>query len=107
MKAPCNYKETDYHGYSVSSLQGEFYNIGKHQEPPFTPSVFALPPQANNMLYIGLSSFSTNSAAFVYNKAGALSLYITDDMVGFVLLTLNASVVMIFLHRSTTFIIPS
>lgn len=33
------------------------------------------------MLYIGISSFTTNSAAFVYNKAGALSLYITDDMV--------------------------
>ncbi|KAI3370455.1 hypothetical protein L3Q82_025222, partial [Scortum barcoo] len=63
------------------SLKGEFYNIGKHQEPPFSPSPFALPPQVNNMLYIGLSAFTANSAAFVYNKAGALSLYITDDMI--------------------------
>ncbi|XP_053171993.1 bactericidal permeability-increasing protein-like [Scomber japonicus] len=63
------------------SLKGEFYNIGKHQEPPFTPAVFALPPQTTNMLYIGVSAFTTNSAGFVYNKAGALSLYITDDMI--------------------------
>uniref|UniRef100_A0A8C9Z4Z9 Bactericidal permeability-increasing protein n=1 Tax=Sander lucioperca TaxID=283035 RepID=A0A8C9Z4Z9_SANLU len=63
------------------SLKGEFYNIGKHQEPPFSPAAFSLPPQVNNMLYIGVSVFTTNSAAFVYNTAGALSLYITDDMV--------------------------
>ncbi|XP_033977847.1 bactericidal permeability-increasing protein-like [Trematomus bernacchii] len=62
-------------------LKGEFYNIGKHQEPPFSPAAFSLPPQINNMLYIGVSSFTTESAAFVYNTAGALSLYITDDMI--------------------------
>ncbi|KAM6947471.1 bactericidal permeability-increasing protein isoform 1-T3 [Lycodopsis pacificus] len=62
-------------------LKGEFYNIGKHQEPPFSPAAFSLPPQTDNMLYIGLSAFTANSAAFVYNKAGALSLYITDDMI--------------------------
>ncbi|KAI9546749.1 hypothetical protein NQZ68_024649 [Dissostichus eleginoides] len=62
-------------------LKGEFYNIGKHQEPPFSPAAFSLPPQVNNMLYIGVSSFTTESAAFVYNTAGALSLYITDDMI--------------------------
>uniref|UniRef100_A0A8C4FFL3 Bactericidal permeability-increasing protein n=1 Tax=Dicentrarchus labrax TaxID=13489 RepID=A0A8C4FFL3_DICLA len=63
------------------SLKGEFYNIGKHQEPPFSPKPFTLAPQINNMLYIGVSAFTTNSAAFVYNKAGALSLAITDDMI--------------------------
>ncbi|XP_035518200.1 bactericidal permeability-increasing protein-like [Morone saxatilis] len=63
------------------SLKGEFYNIGKHQEPPFSPKPFSLPPQINNMLYIGVSAFTINSAAFVYNKAGALSLAITDDMI--------------------------
>lgn len=63
------------------SLKGEFYNIGKHQEPPFSPTPFSLPPQVNNMLYIGMSAFTTNSAGFVYNNAGALSLYITDDMI--------------------------
>ncbi|XP_044077876.1 bactericidal permeability-increasing protein-like isoform X2 [Siniperca chuatsi] len=62
------------------SLKGEFYNIGKHQEPPFSPAAFSLTPEIN-MLYIGVSVFTTNSAAFVYNKAGALSLYITDDMI--------------------------
>lgn len=33
------------------------------------------------MLYIGMSAFTANSAAFVYNKAGALHLFVTDDMV--------------------------
>ncbi|CAJ1051813.1 bactericidal permeability-increasing protein-like [Xyrichtys novacula] len=63
------------------SLKGEFYNIAMHQEPPFAPSAFSLPPEVSNMLYIGVSTFTANSAAFVYNKAGVLSLYITDDMV--------------------------
>lgn len=63
------------------SDQGEFYNIGKHKEPPFSPPLFALPPQVNNMLYIGVSSFTANSAAFVYNNAGAFNIFVTDDMV--------------------------
>uniref|UniRef100_A0AAQ4NTF9 Bactericidal permeability-increasing protein n=1 Tax=Gasterosteus aculeatus aculeatus TaxID=481459 RepID=A0AAQ4NTF9_GASAC len=62
-------------------LKGEFYNIGKKQEPPFSAAAFNLPPQADSMLYIGLSAFTANSAAFVYSAAGALSLYVTDDMV--------------------------
>ncbi|KAM7006323.1 bactericidal permeability-increasing protein-like isoform 1-T1 [Tautogolabrus adspersus] len=62
-------------------LKGEFYNIGKHQEPPFLPPKFALPPKVNEMLYIGVSPFTVNSAAFVYNKAGVLSMNITDDMI--------------------------
>lgn len=60
-------------------------------EPPFSPAAFSLPPQINNMLYIGVSAFTINSAAFVYNKAGALSLYITDDMVSLDLLIPNES----------------
>ncbi|KAJ0023357.1 hypothetical protein NQD34_003256 [Periophthalmus magnuspinnatus] len=63
------------------SLKGEFYNVGKHQEPPFIPNVFSMPPESNNMLYLGLSSYTANSAGFVYTTAGALSLYITDDMI--------------------------
>ncbi|XP_062842435.1 bactericidal permeability-increasing protein-like isoform X2 [Trichomycterus rosablanca] len=63
------------------SLKGEFYNIGQHKEPPFSPTPFSLPPQDSNMLYIGLSAFTPNSAGFVYNNAGVLSLYITDDMI--------------------------
>ncbi|XP_058488491.1 bactericidal permeability-increasing protein-like [Solea solea] len=62
-------------------LKGEFYNVGKHQEAPFSPTAFSLPPQVNNMLYIGVSAYTADTAAFAYNKAGALSLYITDDMI--------------------------
>ncbi|XP_061583945.1 bactericidal permeability-increasing protein-like [Cololabis saira] len=63
------------------NLKGEFYNIGNHQEPPFTAAAFSLPQQNNKMLYIGISAFTANSAAFVYNRAGLLTLYITDDMI--------------------------
>ncbi|XP_061731325.1 bactericidal permeability-increasing protein-like [Nerophis ophidion] len=63
------------------SLKGEFYNRESHQEPPFSAPAFTMPSQNNHMLYIGVSAFTANSAAFVYNTAGVLSLYITDDMV--------------------------
>uniref|UniRef100_A0A672KMZ3 Bactericidal permeability-increasing protein n=1 Tax=Sinocyclocheilus grahami TaxID=75366 RepID=A0A672KMZ3_SINGR len=62
-------------------LKGEFYNIGQHKEPPFSPRPFLLPSQDTNMLYIGVSAFSINSAGFVYHRAGALCLYITNDMI--------------------------
>ncbi|XP_067287199.1 bactericidal permeability-increasing protein-like [Pseudorasbora parva] len=62
-------------------LKGEFYNIGQHKEPPFSPTPFSLPCQDTNMMYIGVSAFSINSAGFVYHSAGALRLYITDDMI--------------------------
>ncbi|ROL41952.1 Lipopolysaccharide-binding protein [Anabarilius grahami] len=66
---------------SALQKQGEFYNIGQHKEPPFSPTPFSLPYQDTNMLYIGVSAFSLNSAGFVYHNAGALRLYITDDMI--------------------------
>ncbi|TNM88372.1 hypothetical protein fugu_004626 [Takifugu bimaculatus] len=62
-------------------LKGQFYNIGQHQEPPFSAPAFSLPPENSNMLYMALSAFTANSAAFVYHKAGVLSIYITDDMI--------------------------
>ncbi|XP_076864063.1 bactericidal permeability-increasing protein-like [Brachyhypopomus gauderio] len=62
-------------------LKGEFYNIGAHQEPPFSPVPFSLPLEDTNMLYMGVSTFTANSAGFVYNTAGVLSITITDDMI--------------------------
>ncbi|XP_073325305.1 bactericidal permeability-increasing protein-like [Pagrus major] len=63
------------------NLKGEFYNIGNHQEPPFSPKAISLPPQVNNMVYISLSTYTANSAGFVYNRAGILSQDVTDDMI--------------------------
>ncbi|XP_026788513.3 bactericidal permeability-increasing protein [Pangasianodon hypophthalmus] len=63
------------------SLKGEFYNIGQHKEPPFSPTPISLPAQGSKMMYIGLSAFTLNSAGFVYNNAGVLKLYVTDDMI--------------------------
>ncbi|XP_073325094.1 bactericidal permeability-increasing protein-like [Pagrus major] len=67
--------------YIDLNLKGEFYNIGNHQEPPFSPKAISLPPQVNNMVYISLSAFTANSAGFVYNRAGILSQDVTDDMI--------------------------
>ncbi|KAK1783919.1 hypothetical protein P4O66_023106 [Electrophorus voltai] len=63
------------------SLKGEFYNIGVHKKPAFAPTPFSLPPNERNMLYMGISAFTANSAGFVYKNAGALTLRITDDMI--------------------------
>ncbi|XP_057218418.1 bactericidal permeability-increasing protein-like isoform X2 [Triplophysa rosa] len=63
-------------------LKGVFYNIGQRNEPPFFPKPFALPSQNTKMLYIGLSAFTVNSAAFAYHNAGAFSFDITDDLLG-------------------------
>ncbi|XP_073325046.1 bactericidal permeability-increasing protein-like [Pagrus major] len=72
------------------NLKGEFYNIGNHQEPPFSPKAISLPPQVNNMVYISLSAYTANSAGFVYNRAGILSQDVTDDMIpGFSPIRLN------------------
>uniref|UniRef100_A0A8C1J178 Bactericidal permeability-increasing protein n=1 Tax=Cyprinus carpio TaxID=7962 RepID=A0A8C1J178_CYPCA len=62
-------------------LKGEFYNIGQHKEPPFSPTPFSFLSQDTDIIYIGVSAFTINSAGFVYNRAGALRLYITDDMI--------------------------
>lgn len=77
--------EKSHHGIFYFFIQGQFYNIGQHQEPPFSAPAFSLPPENSNMLYMALSAFTANSAAFVYHKAGALSIYITDDMVSLIL----------------------
>lgn len=45
------------------------------------PRTWTLLPNTSRMLYIGLSTFTLNSAAFVCNRAGVLSLYVADDMV--------------------------
>ncbi|XP_006639508.2 bactericidal permeability-increasing protein [Lepisosteus oculatus] len=67
--------------YIDLNLKGEFYNIGKHQEPPFPAPGFSLPAQANSMLYFGVSQFTPNSAGFVYSTTGVLSINVTDDMI--------------------------
>ncbi|XP_024126054.1 bactericidal permeability-increasing protein [Oryzias melastigma] len=63
------------------NLKGEFYNIGRHQEAPVPAPAFSLPAQSSNMIYIALSSYTPNSAGFVYKNAGVLSMYVTDDMI--------------------------
>ncbi|KAA0721459.1 BPI fold-containing family C protein [Triplophysa tibetana] len=86
-----NYLEIDYSMLGsplISSesielgLKGVFYNIRQRNEPPFSAKPFSLPSQNTNMLYIGLSAFTVNSAAFAYHNAGAFSFDITDDLLG-------------------------
>uniref|UniRef100_A0A4W3J5M5 Bactericidal permeability-increasing protein n=1 Tax=Callorhinchus milii TaxID=7868 RepID=A0A4W3J5M5_CALMI len=61
--------------------QGEFYNIGRHQEPPFTAGPLSFPEQTNHMMNLAVSEFFFNSATFVYHRAGALQINITDSMI--------------------------
>ncbi|KAM9813801.1 bactericidal permeability-increasing protein-like [Neosynchiropus ocellatus] len=63
------------------NLKGQFYNTGNRQEPPFPPDAFSLPPERDHMLYFGISAFTSNSAGFVYNRAGGLSINITTDRI--------------------------
>ncbi|XP_072917596.1 bactericidal permeability-increasing protein-like isoform X2 [Hemitrygon akajei] len=62
-------------------FKGEVYRVGHHKEPPFQPPPVSLPSQSNHMLYLGISDFLANSAGFVFQKAGALQMKITDHMV--------------------------
>ncbi|XP_072094827.1 bactericidal permeability-increasing protein-like [Mobula birostris] len=62
-------------------FKGEFYRVGHHEEPPFKPPPISLPSQSNHMLYLGISDFLANSAGFVFQKAGALQMKITDRMI--------------------------
>ncbi|XP_043944942.1 bactericidal permeability-increasing protein-like [Protopterus annectens] len=61
--------------------KGEFYYIGHHQEAPFQPQSFSLPHINDYMLYLGISEFSLNSAAFVYYTANLLKITIDDDKI--------------------------
>lgn len=89
-KLPSGFQDERKHGRKMSSrdsrffIQGQFYNIGQHQDPPFSAPAFSLPPENDNMLYTAMSAFTVNSAAFVYHRAGVLSMYITDDMVSLI-----------------------
>lgn len=67
--------------YINLDFKGEFYNIEQHSEPPFSPLPISLSDQADNMLYVGISEFFANSAGYVYTRAGALQINITDDMI--------------------------
>ncbi|XP_043946262.1 bactericidal permeability-increasing protein-like isoform X2 [Protopterus annectens] len=67
--------------YTDLDFKGEFYNIGQHTEPPFSPLPIVLSDQTDSMLYVGISEFFANSAGFVYTRAGALQINITDDMI--------------------------
>ncbi|XP_069507073.1 bactericidal permeability-increasing protein-like [Ambystoma mexicanum] len=62
-------------------FKGEFYNVGHHSEPPYTPAPFSILGQSDQMLYIGVSEFFANSAGFVYFTSGALQINLTDNMI--------------------------
>uniref|UniRef100_A0A4W3J090 Bactericidal permeability-increasing protein n=1 Tax=Callorhinchus milii TaxID=7868 RepID=A0A4W3J090_CALMI len=36
-------------------FKGEFYNIGRHQEPPFTAGPLSFPEQTNHMMNLAVS----------------------------------------------------
>lgn len=66
----------------VFCLKGEFYSIKTHTEPPFVAQPFTLPEQPDQMLSVGISEFTLNSASYGYFSAGQLQALINDSMVG-------------------------
>lgn len=84
------FAEIDYSLISVPQItdlhmdldfKGEFYQVGHHSEPPFLPAAFSIPDQNNQMLYIGVSEFFSNSAGYVYFMSGVLQTNLTDAMI--------------------------
>ncbi|OCT57739.1 hypothetical protein XELAEV_18003075mg [Xenopus laevis] len=62
-------------------LKGEFFNIAHRTPPPFSPPTLSLPADQGLMVYFGVSDYLFNTAGFVYQSAGKIESYITDDMI--------------------------
>ncbi|XP_062058337.1 bactericidal permeability-increasing protein [Lepus europaeus] len=62
-------------------LKGEFYNLAHHSPPPFAPPAMALPSLHDRMIYLAISDYLFNTAALVYQQAGAFGLTLRDDMI--------------------------
>ncbi|XP_017562964.1 bactericidal permeability-increasing protein-like [Pygocentrus nattereri] len=63
------------------NVKGEFYSNNFPSEPPFPSNHFELSWREDYMVSLGASEFFVNSAAYAYQRAGALKIRITDDMI--------------------------
>ncbi|XP_032897510.1 bactericidal permeability-increasing protein-like isoform X1 [Amblyraja radiata] len=61
-------------------LKGEFYNLLHRTDIPFSAPALNIFSGHERMLYIGISEYFFNSAGYVLNSVGGISINITDDM---------------------------
>ncbi|XP_067856786.1 bactericidal permeability-increasing protein-like [Heptranchias perlo] len=64
----------------VLPLKGEFYNLLNRTNIPFPAPPLDFSVGHDRMLYIGFSEYFFNTAGYVFNSVGDLSINITDDM---------------------------
>ncbi|XP_010219770.1 PREDICTED: bactericidal permeability-increasing protein-like, partial [Tinamus guttatus] len=62
------------------SIKGSSLGVGRRQQSPFLAAPVPLPVAEDPMLFLGITEFFANSAAFVYFSAGALRWTVTGDM---------------------------
>ncbi|CAL8323852.1 unnamed protein product [Merluccius merluccius] len=63
------------------SLRGQFHSLKGVKEPPFEAQPFSFAGDVGHMLSLGLSEYTTNSAAYSYFTSGQLQAFITDNMI--------------------------
>ncbi|KAG8446164.1 hypothetical protein GDO86_013858 [Hymenochirus boettgeri] len=68
-------------GWVDVQLKGEFFDVSHRTAPPFSAPEMPLPPEQGLMVYFGVSEYLFNTAAYVYQLAGALVFNLTDDMI--------------------------
>ncbi|XP_048406385.1 bactericidal permeability-increasing protein-like [Stegostoma tigrinum] len=64
----------------ILPLKGEFYNLLHRADVPFPAPPMDFLVDHDRMLSIGFSEYFFNSAGYVFNSVGDLSINITDDM---------------------------
>ncbi|XP_043566116.1 bactericidal permeability-increasing protein-like [Chiloscyllium plagiosum] len=64
----------------ILPLKGEFYNLLHRADVPFSAPPLDFLVDYDRMLYIGFSEYFFNTAGYVFNSVGDLSINITDDM---------------------------
>ncbi|KAJ7332268.1 hypothetical protein JRQ81_014448 [Phrynocephalus forsythii] len=63
------------------ALKGEFFSMTHRSAAPFPPPALNFPVDHDRMLYFGVSTYFFNTASNVYFKAGAMTFYVTDNMI--------------------------
>ncbi|XP_031750616.1 bactericidal permeability-increasing protein-like [Xenopus tropicalis] len=67
-------------------VKGKFYGMSHIHHPPIfapplTPPAMSLPPEQDHMVYFAVSDYVFNTALLTYQRAGALVLTLTDNMI--------------------------
>lgn len=67
--------------FVLIDLQGEFLSISNPKEAPFSPAPLPNISSTSAMIYVWLTDYLVNSAAYVYQSAGELTYTVTPNQV--------------------------